>query len=218
MKISLIRHLSFAFVTTVAAVCAFAPALRADWGSLRANNRREPEPKIERGRHEDERARHEAEQVQERRRMDIEAERRHGFYWASILPGLALRALPPGYVQVTVGGTGFYYYNGAFFRPTTAGDYTAVVPPIGAVVPQLPEGAEAILVGQTTYYYAGGAFFLPQPNGFAIVPAPLGVTVTGLPPGATTAVINGTIYYASGPTYFLPVMQAGVTVYVTAHP
>jgi Family of unknown function (DUF6515) len=218
MKIRISSHHAAAVAATVAAICAFTPALRADWGSLRANNRREPEPKVERGRHEAPPVRREVEPVPERRRMDIEAELRHGYYWTGIHPGFAIGVLPSGYVQVTVGGVGFYYYDGAFFRPTTAGDYTAVVPPVGAVVPQLPDGSEAIVVGPTTYYYGGGAFFLQQPNGFAVVPAPLGVTVSGLPPGATSVVINGVIYYVSGPNYFLPVMQGGVTVYVTAHP
>ena len=198
-------------LATLAAVCAFAPALRADWGSLRANNRRGRGPEPERGRHEDER-------VVERRHLDIEAERRHAFYWAGFHPGLAVGVLPPGYVQVSVGAAGYYYYDGVYFQPTPAGSYVIVAPPVGVIVPQLPDGAEAIAVGPTTYYYAGGAFYLQQPTGFAAVPAPLGVTVTGLPSGATPVTINGAVYYVAGPTYFLPVMQAGVTVYVTAHP
>jgi hypothetical protein len=150
--------------------------------------------------------------------LDIEAERRHAFYWAGFHPGLAVGVLPPGYVQVSVGAAGYYYYDGVYFQPTPAGSYVIVAPPVGVIVPQLPDGAEAIAVGPTTYYYAGGAFYLQQPTGFAAVPAPLGVTVTGLPSGATPVTINGAVYYVAGPTYFLPVMQAGVTVYVTAHP
>ena len=114
--------------------------------------------------------------------------------------------------------TPYYYYDGVYFQATTTGAYALMAPPVGVVVPQLPDGAEAIAVGPTTYYYAGGASYLPQPTGFAVVPAPLGVTVTGLPPGATPVVINGVIYYVAGANYFMPVMQAGVTVYVTARP
>ena len=36
--------------------------------------------------------------------------------------------------------------------------------------------------------------------------------------GAAAVAINGATYFQEGPNYFLPVMQAGVTVYVTAHP
>ena len=193
----------------LAALCALVPAAQADWGSVRANNRseRRPEP-----------AHREAERVAERRRLDIEAERRHAFYWAGYHPGLTVSILPVGYVQVSVGATGYYYYDGVYLQPTTTGCYAVVAPPVGVIVPQLPDGAEAITMGPTTYYYAGGAFYLQQPTGFAVVPAPLGVTVTGLPPGATPVVINGVMYYMADPNYYMPVLQAGVTVYVTARP
>jgi hypothetical protein len=211
MKTKFSSHYRFMFLATLTAVCACAPVLRAEWGSLRANNRRGRGPEIERGHPEVARA-------EERRRLDIEAERRHAFYWAGFRPGLAVRVLPVGYVQVSLGGVGFYYYDGVYFQPTTAGAYAVVSPPVGVIVPQVPDGADAIVVGPTTYYFAGGAFYLQQPTGFAVVPAPLGVTVTGLPPGATPVTLNGAIYYAAGSAYFRPVMQAGVTVYVTAHP
>jgi len=166
---------------------------------------------VERGHHEEERA-------QERRRLDIETERRHALYWAGFYPGMGVGVLPPGYVQVSVGGAGFYYYNGVYFQPTTTGAYAVVAPPLGVIVPQLPDGAEVVVVGSATYDYAAGTFYLQQPSGFAVVPAPLGVTVTGLPPGATPVTINGVVYFVAGTTYFLPVMQGGVTVYVTARP
>jgi hypothetical protein len=199
------------FLATLAAVCACAPVLRAEWGSLRANNRRGRALEIERGHSEVVRA-------EERRRLDIEVERRHAFYWAGFRPGLVVSVLPAGYVQVAIGSVGFYYYDGVYFQPTTAGAYAVVAPPAGVIVPQVPDGAEAIVVGPTPYYFAGGAFYLQQPTGYAVVPAPLGLTVAGLPPGATPVTLNGAVYYTTGSAYFRPVMQAGVTVYVTAHP
>src|ERR1035438_6950675 len=86
--------------------------------------------------------------------------------WVRFYPGMGLRALPVGCVQTSVGTTGFYYYDGVYFRPTTEGTYTVVVPPVGAVVPQLPNDAEAIVLGSDTYYYGGGAFYLPVLSGF----------------------------------------------------
>jgi hypothetical protein len=121
-------------------------------------------------------------------------------------------------VQVSVGASGFYYYDGVYYQPTTSGNYAVVAPPVGAIVPQLPSGAEAIAAGPTTYYYAGGAFYVQQPTGLAITPAPLGVTVTMLPLGAAPVVIKGVLYYLANYAYYLPVMQGGVTVYVTAQP
>jgi hypothetical protein len=143
---------------------------------------------------------------------------RHAFYRAGFYPGTVLRALPVGYVQTSVGTTGYYYHDGVYFRPTTEGTYTVVAPPVGAIVPQLPSGAETIALESVTYYYGGGALYLQQPTGFAVVEAPPGITLAELPFGTAPVVINGVIYYVAGSTYFLPVRQAGVTVYVTAQP
>ena len=147
-----------------------------------------------------------------------EPRHRNSFYWGSFRPGMTIGVLPPAYVQVAVGPTGYYYYNGVYFQPTSEGSYSVVTPPVGVIVPQLPDGAETVVVGDTTYYYGGGAFYLQQPNGFSVVQAPAGLTVTKLPPGATVGTINGTIYFVSGSTYFKPLKQGGVTVYVTAQP
>ncbi|MGO8931738.1 MAG: DUF6515 family protein [Limisphaerales bacterium] len=191
---------------TLAALFALSPALRADWGSIRANNRSPSQrAKVEH-------------RENERRHVDIEADRHHAFYWSGFCAGMTVSVLPPGYVQASVGAVGYYYYDGVYYQPTTEGNYSVVAPPVGAIVPQLPSGAEAIAVGPTTYYYAGWAFYVQQPNGFAVMPAPLGVTVTMLPPGAAPVVIKGVLYYLANDVYYLPVMQGGVTVYVTAHP
>jgi hypothetical protein len=198
MKTGFSRHSRLVFLATLAAACAFAPELRADWGGPGANRLRGRSPQMERARH--------------------EIERHPAFYWARFYPGLVVGALPAGYVQASVGITGYYYYDGVYFRPTTEGTYTVVAAPVGAVVPQLPNGAEAFVLGPSTYYYAGGAFYLQVRAGFAVVPAPPGVTVTGLPAGAAPAVFSGVVYYVAGTTYFLPVTQAGATVYVTVRP
>ena len=225
MKIRLSRHYRYTILATVAALGAFAPALRADWGSLRSNNRPEHGHEAERGRAPVEHRAVVVEhghpapvRVAEPAHWNVEAERRAGYYWGGYRPGVTIGTLPSGYVQVSVGGTGYYYYDGVYFRPTPAGPYAVVPPPVGVIVPQLPDGAEAVLVGPTTYYYAAGAFYLPDPRGFAVVPAPLGAVVHGLPPGATPVLIEGKIYYLGNSTYFLPVMVGGLTAYVTAIP
>ena len=210
MKLRFSNYSRLLFLAVLAAICTFTPTLRADWASIRANNYRERRPEPTRAYH--------VERAREWRHADIEAERRQAFYWAGFVPGTPIQSLPQGYVQVSAGATGYYYYDGVYFRPTTTSAYEVVAPPVGALVPQLPSGAEAIAVGPTTYYYAAGAFYFQQPNGFAVMPAPMGVTVTSLPAGAAPVVIKGTLYYAAGNVYFLPVMQAGITVYVTAHP
>ena len=211
MKLKLRNHPWLLSAAALAALFAFSPALRADWGSLRANNR-SPARRAEVEHREADR------RVIERRHVDTEAERHHAFYWSSFYAGMAVRVLPPGYVQASVGAAGYYYYDGVYYQPTTLGNYVVVAPPVGAIVPQLPSGAEAIAVGSATYYYGGWAFYLQQPTGFEVVPAPLGITVTMLPPGAAPVVIKGVLYYLANDVYYLPVMQGGVTAYVTAHP
>lgn len=195
----------------VAAVCLWPWPMRASWGSLRANNHVERQPEPQESHREEQR-------VVERRRLDIEPERRHAFFWTGFHPGMLIPRLPVGYVQVSAGPNGYFFYNGVFYQFTTGG-YAVIAPPLGAIVPQLPEGAEPVSAGPATYYYAGGAFYLPQTlTGFQVVAAPLGITVTDLPPAATAVTLHGTVYYVSGSTYFMPVMQGGVTVYVTAQP
>jgi hypothetical protein len=193
-------------VVTIAALFVLCPALRADWGSLRANNRSQ-------GEH-----RESDRRVLARRHADIEGERQHAFFWSGFQAGMVVGVLPPGFVQVSVGAAGCYYYDGVYYQAMSSGTYAVIAPPVGAIVPQMPSGAEAIAVGPTTYYYAGGAFYAQQPAGFAVMPAPLGVTVPMLPPGAAPAVLNGVLYYLANYVYYAPVMQGGVTVYVTAHP
>jgi hypothetical protein len=184
---------------TLAALLAFCPALRADWGSVRANNR------ADRG---------------VRHHEDIEGDRHYGLYWARFQPGMTVNALPAGFVEVSVGATGYYYYDGVFFQPiaSLASGYAGVDPPVGVIVPQLPTGAAPIANGNATYYYAGGAFYLQQPTGFEVMPAPLGAVVTALPSGATPVALKGVLYYQAANGYYLPAMMGGVTVYTAAQP
>jgi hypothetical protein len=112
-------------------------------------------------------------------RQVIQVEREHAGYWSAMAPGMVLAALPAGYVQVSVGDTGYYYYDGVFFRPlaSLSAGYVVVVPPVGVIVPQLPAGAELVTIGGAPYYYAGGAFYVEQPTGFGVAPAPTGAVI-----------------------------------------
>ena len=234
MKTRLPRHHRLAILALVAAVGGFAPSLQAQWGSVRSSNRERKEPaqvqhQVQAQRRENEQVRHEEEhgrvehapvpaRVYAPGHEDFEAERRHGYYWGGFRPGVTIGVLPQGYIQLSTGGLGYYYYDGVYFRPTPDGPYAVVAPPVGVVVPQLPDGAQLVVAGGASFYYAGGAFYLPQPGGFAVVPAPLGAMVNSLPPWATAVTINGRIYYMADNTYFMPVMVGGVTAYVTARP
>lgn len=133
-------------VTTLTVLCALCLTLRAGWGSLRANN------------HSPSRRAEVAHRETERPHVDIEAERHHAFYWSGFQVGMAVGVLPIGYVQTSVGATGYYYYDGVYYQVTTQDNYVVVVPPVGAIVPQLPSGAETLVVGPTTSITRVGRF------------------------------------------------------------
>jgi hypothetical protein len=232
MKTRISRHYRLTILATVAALGAFTPALYAQWSSLRSNNHPEHGHEAEPGHPAPERGRPPVEHravvvehghpapvhVAEPRHWDVEPERHGAFWWGTYHPGVTIGTLPQGYVQVSVGGTGYYYYNGVYFRPTPAGPYAVVGPPMGAIVPQVPEGAEMVNVAGATYYYAAGAFYLSVPGGFAVAPAPLGAVVHEPPPGATPVASEGKIYYFGNGVYYLPMMAGGVTVYAIVMP
>ncbi len=220
---------------------------QAQWGSIRGNNRAEPrgnsqgermsrapEVHAERGRnetrvevpHEEHREvfsrpevheEHRGPSEWEHRRFDFDEDRRRGYFWSGIASGMLYNALPSGYVPITVGGSPYYYYDGAYYQQEPSG-YMAVTPPIGAVVPALPPGSEPVTTPQGVFYYGAGAFYVQQPQGFQVIPPPLGATVSYLPPGATQVYLRGMVYYQAAGVYFMPVMQGGVTVYTVVQP
>ncbi|MGH7967221.1 MAG: DUF6515 family protein [Limisphaerales bacterium] len=229
-------------------VVAFAclvdsPRVLAAWGSIRANNRSEPqvrrgeeargpvregeahgrgvpsrpeirqEPRREVGRRED--IEHEQREL---RRMDIDRDRDGAYFWSHYRPGIVISTLPPGSVPLSVGVTPYYYDQGVFYENSPSG-YVVVPPPVGAVVTSLPPGPEALAAGSQVYYYAGGSFYVQRPEGgFVVEPTPVGVIVNTLPAGAVPVTINGVLYYEADGAYFLPVMENGVTAYETAQP
>jgi hypothetical protein len=151
----------------------------------------------------------------DRRRMDIDEDRRQSFFWSDYHAGMRIDRLPDGYRRFNVRGHPFFYYEGVYYDGGPSG-YVIVAPPVDADIPELPPGTETVEVGGIVYYYAAGAFYVQQPDGsYVVVAAPMGVTVAELPPDVATVVINGTAYYQAGGTCYLPVMQNGVTAFLT---
>ncbi len=109
-------------------------------------------------------------------------------------------------------GQRYYYDDGVYYEPQGNG-YTAVQPPIGAVVSYLPNGYLTIPMGDDTYYYYAGVFYLPQGNGYRIVPGPIGAIVTEIPQGASEQNINGQNYLLYNNTYYEPISQNGQDAY-----
>jgi hypothetical protein len=150
----------------------------------------------------------------DRRRMDIDADRRQSFFWSDFHAGMRINRLPDGYRRIGIRGHPYFYFEGVYYDDGPSG-YVIVAPPLGAIIPELPPGAESVVIGDTIYYYVAGAFYIQQANGYVVVAAPLGVTVSELPPDAVPVNINGTVYYVADGAYYLPVMQNGVTAYLT---
>jgi len=151
----------------------------------------------------------------DRRRMDIDADRRQSYFWSDYHAGMRIDRLPDGYRRFHVRDHDYFYFGGVYYDSGPSG-YVVCAPPVDADIPELPPGAEAIQAGNTVYYYAAGAFYVQQPDGsFVVVPAPLGVTVALLPPDATSVVVNGAGYFLADGVYYQPVMQGGVTAYLT---
>ncbi|MGH7977538.1 MAG: DUF6515 family protein [Limisphaerales bacterium] len=151
----------------------------------------------------------------DRRRMDIDQDRRQSYFWSDYHKGMRIDRLPGGYRRIGLRGHFYFYFEGVFYDDESSG-YVVIAPPVDAEIPELPPGAETVVVGDTIYYYAAGAFYVQQPDGgYVVVAPPMGVTVSLLPPDAVPVVINGTTYYQSDGTYYLPVMQNGVVAYLT---
>jgi Family of unknown function (DUF6515) len=138
-------------------------------------------------------------------------------FWHGFAFGARLHGLRPGYVQLFVNGTPYFYDDGIYYQQA-GDDYQEVYPPVGADVQELPDGAIEIDAGNLAYYYAGGAFYVQQDGGFVIAPTPIGVTVPELPPGAVQVAVNGGVAYQFNGIYYQPVFANGVTQYMTFTP
>ena len=121
--------------------------------------------------------------------------------------GFFLNSLAVDAFYFTLAGQPYYYDYGVFYVPYQNG-YTAVAPPLGAVVGYLPEGYETVMVGDAVYYYYGGAFYINQGSSFRVVSAPEGAIIYQLPEGAVEQIINGQSYLLFNNTYYLPFGQA----------
>jgi hypothetical protein len=151
----------------------------------------------------------------DRRRMDIDADRRQSYFWSDYHAGMRIDRLPDGYRRFRVRDHDYFYFGGVYYDSGPSG-YVVCAPPVDADIPELPPGTETIQVGDTVYYYAAGAFYIQQADGsFVVVPPPMGVTVSQLPPDATSVVVNGVGYFQADGVCYQPVMQDGVTVYLT---
>jgi len=133
-----------------------------------------------------------------------------GPYWHPF--GFFCAALTADAIMFSWANQNYWYDNGVYYIPSGSG-YTAVAPPVGAVVSYLPSGYETIPVGDDTYYYYGGTFYVSQGGSFRVVPAPVGAIVSEIPQGATDQQINGQDYLLYNNTYYQPISLNGQDAY-----
>lgn len=134
-----------------------------------------------------------------------------GPYWHPF--GFFCAALTADAIMLSYSGVDYWYDNGVYYQPYNNG-YTAVAPPIGAVVGYLPAGYETVTAADGNYYYYyGGVFYISQGGSFLVVQAPLGAIVSEIPEGAAQQVINGETYMLYNNTYFQPVSMNGQDAY-----
>jgi hypothetical protein len=154
----------------------------------------------------------------DRRRMDIDPDRRQSFFWSDYHRGMRVDRLPDGFRRFHLHDHDYFYFGGVYYDDGPSG-YVVIDPPLDADIPELPPGAETVVVNGMAYYFVDGTFYVQQSDGsYVVVAAPLGVTVGELPSDAASVVVNGTGYFQSGGVFYLPVMQNGVTAYLTVPP
>jgi hypothetical protein len=139
----------------------------------------------------------------------------HPYYWGpSWHPiGFFAATLAADAFYFSIANQPYYYDDGVYYEPTTGG-YTAIPPPVGAIVNTIPDGYETVQVGDDYFYYYAGTFYIgTDQGGYQVVTAPLGAVVTDIPDGAAEQDINGQSYLIYNNTYYQPVSQNGQDAY-----
>lgn len=133
-----------------------------------------------------------------------------GANWHPI--GFFLNSLAAGAVALSIANHRYYYDDGCYYVPS-AGGYSVVPPPVGAIVSYLPEGYETTMVGNDTYYYYGGAFYVNIDQGYQVVDAPPGAVITQVPVGAIEQNVNDETFLVYNNVYYQPISQDGQDAY-----
>ena len=131
-------------------------------------------------------------------------------------------------IRLSVGGLGYRYRNGAFYRPYRSG-FRVVSAPIGAVIHTLPVGHMRVRLNDQNYYRYEGTYYEKRDQGYCVVETPtvcssssqidtmyryqLGDVALNLPAGAVEVIIDGKRYYESDGQYFLKTYTNGKNSY-----
>ncbi len=96
---------------------------------------------------------------------------RHNNYYPP--RGALVNELPRGYRTVRHLGDNYYFYRGAWYRPSGP-RFVVATPPIGLMIPFLPNAYTTIWVGGIPYYYADNTYYrwAPERNVYIVSEAP----------------------------------------------
>ena len=131
-------------------------------------------------------------------------------------------------IRLSVGGLGYRYRNGAFYRPYRSG-FRVVSAPIGAIVHTLPTGYMSVRLNERNYYRYEDTYYERRGRGYCVVETPTacstssqvdtmyryqtGDVALNLPVGAVEVIIDGRRYYEADGQYFLKSYRDGRTSY-----
>ena len=132
-------------------------------------------------------------------------------------------------IHLNVGGLGYRYLGGAFYRPYRSG-FRVVHAPIGAIIHTLPVGFMQVRVNNSNYYRYEDTYYRPCSSGYRVVETPtqcntyrrdidtnyqyqIGDIAYNLPAGAIEVIIDGKRYYEAEGRYFLQAWRDGKEVY-----
>jgi hypothetical protein len=132
-------------------------------------------------------------------------------------PGFASAEPPTNAQALEIGGVGYLYDRGIFWR-LPGPPYVVVVPPYGAVVDTLPAGASGIAGSRPPLSYFFGVFFQEKEGRFEVVKPLAGTMVAYLPDGYQSEPVKGAARFKFGPTLFKPVFVQGVLIYEVVEP
>jgi len=91
---------------------------------------------------------------------------------AAIAVGTMLARPPTAAVTVSVGGSSYWYADGAYYTRVMSGGavvYQVISPPVGIIIPTLPVGCTSVRVGGVAYTQCGPTYYQRVGSGYRVV-------------------------------------------------
>ncbi len=102
--------------------------------------------------------------------------------------GMSISWLPDSFINVRLGGSRYYYYDGLYYN-RFGREYVIVAPPVGAVVHSIPTDFRPVVINGVTYYEDRGTYYVYTRAGYQVVSQPVEL----IQPRVVTAQAEATI-------------------------